>query len=118
MITLATLEYATPQEVFDQVVSHLREQGRQSRKSLGDECAYRGDNGLMCAAGCLIADDEYVEKMDNMQMTDWENLVEIDMVPPYHEKLIAELQCVHDAGEEMWEEGFKSIAETFNLSYK
>ena len=47
-ITLKTLAQATEQEVFDQVVQHLREQGVQSQNENG--CAYRGDGGLMWAS--------------------------------------------------------------------
>lgn len=51
-------------DVFNYVVDHLRLQGKQSRigdgaAGFGDICAYRGDEGAMCAVGALITDDEY-----------------------------------------------------------
>ena len=55
------------QEIFDKVASHLITQGVRAtsvKKSGGLQapnptCSYRGDNGTMCAAGCLIPDEEY-----------------------------------------------------------
>lgn len=47
------------QYVFDKVITHLLEQGQQSRTSSG--CTYRDDTEgkvLKCAVGCLI-DDQY-----------------------------------------------------------
>ena len=52
-------------DVFNYVVDHLRLQGKQSCRRLADAmgvggfCAYRGDEGAMCAVGALITDDEY-----------------------------------------------------------
>ena len=121
MITLATLKDATEQGVFDQVVNHLRKQGVQSRNHLG--CAYRGGNGLMCAAGCLIADDEYTDRMDSSQLdTGWQVLVNEDVVPSHHVELIEDLQDVHDFNTahnfETWEEGFMYVANKYSLEYK
>ena len=53
----------TTQEAFDTVVRHLHTQGKRSivknRRSSGDECRYRTDDGLKCAIGCLIPDEVY-----------------------------------------------------------
>lgn len=48
----------TKQEIFNTVCKHLIDQGQTSK---GDDyyCAYRGDNGLKCAVGCLIKDECY-----------------------------------------------------------
>lgn len=121
-ITLATLAEATEQEVFDQVVNHLRKQGKQSFSKQGG-CAYRGKEGLKCAAGCLISDKEYEEKWEE---TDWKTLVKFHFPKEwtYHSNLIQDLQDVHDTGivvdniQDVWEEGFKRVANTYNLTYK
>lgn len=117
-ITLKTLAQATEQEVFDQVVQHLREQGVQSKNENG--CAYRGEGGLMCAAGCLIADDEYVAStMDYADDTTWTQLVIDYVVPEEHSILIRRLQEVHDgySDNRMWEEGFSHTARVFGIAY-
>ena len=114
-ITLKTLAQATEQEVFDQVVQHLREQGVQSKNENG--CAYRGNGGLMCAAGCLIADDEYTSYMDNAEDTTWTQLVSDNIVPDKHETLIRRLQEIHDGNVDKWESGLEKAALSHNLVY-
>jgi hypothetical protein len=51
------------QEVFDTVCRHLYAQGKPAimnrPQDVHPSCAYRGDNGTMCAVGCLIPQDEY-----------------------------------------------------------
>lgn len=49
-------------EVFEKVKVHLLQQNARSIRSrygAGALCAYRGDNGLSCAVGCLIKDEFY-----------------------------------------------------------
>ena len=53
----------TNQEIFNHVVTHLREQG-QPAVSTDGLCSYRTPDGLSCAVGCLIDEDEYQEEMD------------------------------------------------------
>ena len=47
----------TSQEAFDKVVRHLVAQGRPALDLLNKNCAYLSEDGLKCAAGCLIPDD-------------------------------------------------------------
>lgn len=123
MITLKTLEQATAQEVFDQVAKHMLTQGVRSSGTIietdGAEskgCKYRGDNGLMCAAGCLIADDEYNPEMENKM---WEAMVRHGFAPPAHKDLIKYLQEVHDTSDaESWRKLLRNIAEMFNLEFR
>lgn len=117
MITLATLPQATEQEVFDQVVTHLRKQNVVSRGP--DQCMYRGPNGLMCAAGCLIADDEFVKRMDDGGDTSWGGLVSEGLFPEDHKELIEKFQSVHDEWRvDEWEDQFKRLAEEHELKYE
>ena len=66
----------TKQEIYDIVINHLRAQGAKSLITKLDEegnlipdlCAYRGDGGMKCAAGILIPDDVYSEKMEGFSM--------------------------------------------------
>ena len=46
-------------EIFNYVIDHLKKQGCQSFFEERIMCAYRGDEGTMCAVGCLMTDDEY-----------------------------------------------------------
>lgn len=93
MITLKTLPQATAQEVFDQVVNHLAQQRRASRLINESTCAYRGMYGLMCAAGCLVADDEIQMVIERQS---WLQLVGDGRVPAAHKCLISDLQGIHD----------------------
>lgn len=55
----------TPQEAFTKMVNHLtKQQGRSF--GLAGLCMYRSPDGLMCAVGCLIPDEQYVPQMDGM----------------------------------------------------
>jgi len=56
---------ATRQQMFDFMLNHLRNQGGPSvddptGEAIGDSaCTYRGDNGRMCAIGCMVPDSSY-----------------------------------------------------------
>lgn len=91
-ITLKNLHQATPQQVFEQVANHLLTQGRKS--IVGGACQYRGGDNTMCAAGCLIGDDEYNASM--MEGSSWRSLEIGKVVPFAHSKLIHALQRIHD----------------------
>jgi hypothetical protein len=45
--------WRTKQSIFDQVAQHLLDQGRMAYQNGG--CVYRMEEGLRCAAGCLIS---------------------------------------------------------------
>lgn len=102
IVTLANLKEATKQQIFDQVAAHMLTQNKASMKVEGSDefCAYRGDAGLKCAAGCLIADDEYKPEMDRSVFgngTGWDTLVSRGLAPSEHEMFIGRLQRIHDS---------------------
>jgi hypothetical protein len=116
MITLKTLAAASEQEVFDQVAAHLI---RQGKASVGDDGRgrYRGNEGLKCAGGCLIADEEYDETMDDRTSiegsndTGWGHLARIGVFPKAHMTLIRELQYIHDnIDTKSWKKTLKALA--------
>jgi hypothetical protein len=116
-ITLKTLEQATAQEVFDQVAEHMLTQNEQSKYA--DGCAYRGDNGLKCAAGCLIGDDEYNNEL--MEGFTWADMLDrLDAgISTKHNKLISKLQNIHDGIEcDLWLGRLLGVANEFGLSDK
>ena len=101
----------TKQRVFNKVVRHLLTQNKAS--VIGSVCRYRGHNGLMCAAGCLIPDENYYNSMENIK---WRTLVQDGDVPSNHKDLILSLQDVHDIfGVEEWPEKLNEIAKKYNL---
>ena len=117
MITLKTLPQATAQEVFNQIVQHLLAQAEPAKNRTG-ACRYRlwkKGRILKCAAGCLIAKNEYSEKFEGEP---WDFLVSLKLVPRNHNDLIASLQKVHDAClPSRWPERLRQLAEDYGLQY-
>lgn len=121
VVTLKNLKDATAQQVFDQVVNHLRKQGVASIcKNTGD-CLYRHGE-LKCAAGALIADDEYRPEMDDQDSpgTSWRSLINRGLVEStLHDTLIGDLQNLHDSN---WPDNerelkFASLAKRHNVVF-
>ncbi len=80
-------------------------------------CAYRGEDGLKCAIGCLIPDSEYSEKIEGGGV---HFLVSNTDMPPSLRgvdlNLLNQLQTVHDQHDPLgWENGLKDVARAFNL---
>lgn len=104
------------QLVFDTVAEHLLKQGERSiyEDSDGNEaCAYRGDGGLKCAAGCLIPDEQYNLKMEGLS---WTGLVLNERVSKHCESLITNLQLIHDNDTpDTWLSGLHKLAKNKNL---
>jgi hypothetical protein len=118
MITHKTLPEATAQEVFDQVVNHLRKQGKRSMNN-GDQCVYLSEDGSKCAAGCFVDDPDVARKMDSLPDSDWLNVVSEGLAPDTHGELICKLQRIHDypGSIELWEKKFEALAKRENLVY-
>lgn len=128
MITLATLPQATAQQVFDQVATHLLTQKKKSRVihrdngklrfPKGDSCVYRTPEGLKCAAGCLISDEEYLTLIgESRNSIPWRSLIARGVAPEEHSGLITALQKCHDHNTiENWHKHLVDIARAFNLS--
>lgn len=113
MITLATLEQATAQQVFDQVAKHLLQQNHKSLSESGT-CSYRGVEGLKCAVGCLMSDEEYRDRFEGVN---WLSIVLGNAAPSAHLPLICRLQSVHDRYRpNAWPSRLKEVAAGFNLS--
>ena len=119
---LSELDYTNDQQVFDYVLEKLREQGCQS-KYMG-KCLYRGPDGLKCAAGHLIPDDEYDEKMEGGLLKGTYNIIYNSLVNSYFLQkganidLLAGLQLVHDNYWDTREEKFERLAKWLNLTYQ
>jgi hypothetical protein len=123
----------TPQEIFDTVIAHLLQQGKQSKS---DVCLYRSDDGLKCAIGALIPDSEYDPDMEcsivhpfyYSHPTTIQSWAQSNY--PNDLKLLNRLQRLHDKGpshsfnnpHDAWEEYILTqsqiIAKEFNLTWK
>ena len=120
MITVKTLHQATAQEVFDQIAEHLLKQGKKSQTITGS-CKYRGPDGLRCAAGCLLGDDEYDPQFEDR--TWWTVLSMLSVtygISVYsHDALISQTQEIHDSyTPDEWRSLLSKLATKFDLEFK
>lgn len=116
------------QEMFTKVYRHLLTQKKKSMKQLRNfgadggadsytgSCAYRGDNGTMCAVGCLISDKKYDESIEGRGVR---NSVVQRAIPkrytPYT-GLLGDLQRIHDfAYIKDWKFELEALATRNNL---
>jgi hypothetical protein len=117
-INLANLAEATEQEILDHVSFHLLTQGEPSVE--GITCKYRtvsGDSVLKCAAGALIGDNEYDDKIEKKS---WTVNCELGYVPKTdHYKFIESLQVIHDSKQPIyWKGQLTAFALEHDLSTK
>ncbi len=104
-------ETMSAQEVFDKVAEHLLTQNKKSI-GLNGGCCYRGENGLTCAAGCLIPDDKYSPQMERQP---WGDIC----VSRWNFSLITDLQITHDRfAPKDWKNELKNLAIRYNLEFK
>lgn len=115
-MNLKDLPHVTKQQVFDTVAKHLLTQMQQSTSGKFETpCLYRGPNGLKCAAGVLIGDDEYCEEME---LNSWNELVKHGLVPNEHKNLIHTLQGIHDCvPPDAWHNQLKNTAKDLGLEF-
>lgn len=125
------------QALFNHVATHLIKQGRRSVLRSG-QCAYRGDNGTRCAAGCLIDDAQYTVKMEGRSVFAKDILPHInasigreiggtDLCMAHNSrwgalptdleiKMLQKMQVIHDGIEiDKWPEHLRAIAVEFDL---
>ena len=125
------IDEMTPQEVFDYGSKHLLNQGKRSvRSNCEPDCEYFGPNGLKCAVGAFIPDDEYVPEIEGKafqdldQYLDWK-IFEYTNDDDEQEKnelkyrILQDFQTIHDESEpEYWHLYLKELAEDEGLNAK
>lgn len=117
-LSLASVE--TPQQIFDWVAWNLLQQGRQCEDGNGN-CLYRGPNGLRCAAGWLISDEDFATIEHLNGAASIRRLKEEGLLPSLLEdncNLVDNLQRAHDNHlykMAEWLLRMQEIAEDFNL---
>lgn len=107
----------TKQEVFDRVVTFLRAQGQPSvSDNIG--CAYRGEYGAMCAAGCLIQDEFYDECFEGSNVVCSHVALALlnSGVPTDLHPFVGRLQDIHDGPVDAWEERWATLAQQNELT--
>ncbi len=112
----------TKQEIFDKVATHLLTQLEKSIED-GARCMYRSPDGLKCAIGCLIPDNQYDCDMEGKSV--YEPAISavlskagypVDRAIIY---LYHDLQRIHDViPVENWRAALKSLAFYYDLEWK
>jgi hypothetical protein len=112
-ITLANLKDSNAQEVFEFVAHHLLTQNEKCMLNYL-ECAYRNSNGLKCAVGCVIADDEYSPILDECVNCSIAYLVKEKKIKiDKHLELLQKLQGIHDGCPVfLWKDELKNLADS------
>jgi len=114
----------TAQEVFDTAVLGVLSQGKPSINHTGD-CMYRGPNGLKCAAGHVLKDQDYKRHFDinNLSIYSLSDRIETPYYVKDNKILLSRLQRVHDSktlgDNSVWLKSFRTkarrIAKDFDL---
>jgi len=117
--TLMMNTLRTMQEIFDISSVHLLRQKKMSTlinpTSHNPFCAYRGENGLTCALGCLISDEDYRPEMEGRGVS--VPIVYEALHTDCDESFLMDLQGCHDDYEpEEWWAKLHEIATRWELS--
>ena len=94
------MKFNNAQEVFNHVIKHLVTQGERCCGFIYDThdeiCLYRSPEGMSCAIGCLMSDEEYHPDMENAEVFSIiENYDQIKWMDDYR-VLLRDLQDLHD----------------------
>lgn len=123
-----TLNVSTMQEALDAVSKHLATMPHRSQKlnrsGIGRGqtiCAYRSLDGLKCAIGCLIDDNNAAARFDEYSMSDVGSLIQKRAIElPFDTDLsvtfLSELQLVHDTVHNWNSTGFVGHAQLAKLA--
>lgn len=130
------------QQVLDKVSAHMLNQGQKSMawsdKDAAMMCAYRGDGGLQCAAGCMIPDDKYEKRFEGCGVRPQELkagihgfapktndanalrlvLIEANDLDENGLSLLRKLQGIHDKNRvKYWKENLENLARREGLEW-
>lgn len=90
------LDTMSLREIFDECKAHLLKQNKQSKDPNSGRCLYRGPNGLKCAAGIFIKDEDYKREFEGKPFR-WYTIcggskgLKVDKM-----ELVWKLQIIHD----------------------
>lgn len=108
----------THQEIFNKVYLGLKSQGfQQSWDSSLELCAYRGDDGLKCAAGWLIPDELYNPEFEGSAVSQLvKRSGKADPSKLFDDTaFVSQLQAIHDCFKNSMQERLEKFAEENGL---
>lgn len=109
----------TPQEIFNQVATHLLTQKEKAMHDSDENmCAYRAEDGLKCAFGGVLPDKMYDPMMEGTRadgvFDGWPKVAEY--FGEGNRQLVQELQNVHDDNQpDEWRECLQDVATDYDL---
>lgn len=111
----------THQEIFDEVVEHLFNQGRKAQTK-GGGCMYRCEDGRKCAVGALIPDDMYDDYFEGKLADDPDIVAALPAEYRVGAVFLRSMQLQHDSyawhrTNEDFHETFRRAARNHRLSY-
>jgi hypothetical protein len=111
------------QDIFDDMVAHLRLQNKRAVVELDNgliRCQYRLPDGLKCAVGCLIPDTDYDKIMEHKELHTVLQMLNKPLSDKLlrHEELLCRMQRIHDDEHvEDWETRFAQLAHDLGLLF-
>lgn len=110
--------FRTPQEIFDLVWNGLKAQGFKQSLGVGQNCAYRGVDGMKCAIGHCIDDGDYCETLEGKSAEDHPVLKAARINPETDIYFADALQRAHDESvhPETMKYRLRGLANDFNLT--
>ena len=106
------------QVTFDRVAQHLLTQNKASQAY--GKCLYRSPEGLMCAVGCLIKDEHYSERLENLDAGEHvvRNALLMSDIREEDLDYLIQLQTIHDNYDPpMWKGKLEEYAFINNLKW-
>ena len=112
------------QTIYNQCAAHLLRQAKASYDDVGEACLYRGPDGMKCAVGYFIRDDQYHENLEGYDAKDEELYGPLASYlgkapSPGQSALLFDLQRAHDhylkCGLDYWASRMIEIAKQYGL---
>lgn len=112
----------TLQEMFSEIITGLRKQGKKSKNTERTICMYSSADGCKCALGMLIKDDCYSHAIEGRNI--WDAHVEkalensgIDIKTMAVHRMLSDMQYSHDSVLiSDWELEWRKIAREYGLT--
>lgn len=85
---------------------------KQAKRAVGKDglCKYRAEDGSRCAAGCLIPDEEYTEKLEAVGVRKLQRRWKLQDWYGHNLAVVERLQNMHDyVAPAYWEDAFNRL---------
>lgn len=111
-----TITYTT-QTAFDKISAHLVKQDRRARPSKNIRiCQLKTAEGLQCAVGCLIPDEDYRIELEQYLVR--ELVAEVPCLRGLDAQFLRDMQLIHDKENvENWPRMLRQYARKNGLVY-